>query len=147
MIHGFRYHEMLRGTFHLLDAPTDERAIEVTLVVRAPPPRRISRSSTWELGGEIVVEGIAERAPLQGTLGVKLLDERRLSYRFTFAGDDGRTYEFWGQKDWSPIAPVESMTVLPASIYAEGGDEIARATLRFDLRNDLGAFLRSFRLP
>jgi hypothetical protein len=38
------------------------------------------------------------------------------------------------------------MTVLPASLYDEAGEELARATLRFDVRSDLGRWLKSFRL-
>jgi hypothetical protein len=38
------------------------------------------------------------------------------------------------------------MTLLAASLYDEGGEEIARATLRFDLRSDAVKWLKSFRI-
>ena len=38
------------------------------------------------------------------------------------------------------------MTVLPASLYDAHGNEIGRATLRFDVRSDLRSFLRSWKL-
>jgi hypothetical protein len=37
------------------------------------------------------------------------------------------------------------MTLLGASLYDEGGEEIARATLRFDLWSDAVRWLKSFR--
>ena len=36
--------------------------------------------------------------------------------------------------------------LLPASLYDASGEEIGRATLRFDLRADLGRWLKSFRV-
>jgi hypothetical protein len=41
---------------------------------------------------------------------------------------------------------VESMTVLPGAILDASGKAAGEALLRFDLRSDLGRFLRSFRL-
>lgn len=146
MVPGFLFRETMSGSYHLLDSPTEERAIEFTIAVKARDLRRFARDKVWQIDGEVDLEGFAARRKLEGTLGFKLLDERRLPYRFTFTGDDGKRYEFRGQKDWSPIAPVDSMTVLPASIYDDGGKEVGRATLRFDLRNDFVSWLRSFRL-
>jgi hypothetical protein len=38
------------------------------------------------------------------------------------------------------------VTTLPATLFDDGGQEIGRATLRFDVRQDWWPFLRSFRL-
>jgi hypothetical protein len=38
------------------------------------------------------------------------------------------------------------MTILPASLYDDSGEELARATLRFDLWADWANWVRSFRL-
>lgn len=143
---GFLFRETMSGSYHLLAHPTEERAIEFTIAVRASDIRRFAKDKTWAIDGEVELEGFASKRPLEGTLGFKLLDERRLPYRFTFVGDDGKRYELRGQKDFSPLAPVDSMTVLPASIYDAAGDEVGRATLRFDVRNDFGRWLRSFRV-
>ena len=40
---------------------------------------------------------------------------------------------------------VDSLTILPASIYDESGAEIGRATLRFDPRTELPKSLKSIR--
>ena len=69
-----------------------------------------------------------------------------MPYRFAFRGDDGRRYELSGQKEWTGLAPVASMTLLPATLLDERGEELARATLRFDLRADAFDWVKSFRL-
>jgi hypothetical protein len=143
---GFLFRETMRGSYHRLDEPARDRAIEFTILSQAKDMKRFAKDKLCEIEGEIVAENLAGKRPLVGTLGLKLLDERRLPYRFSFEGDDGKRYELRGQKDFTPIAPLESMTVLPASIYDESGEEIARCTLRFDLRHDLVKFLRSWKL-
>lgn len=143
---GFSFRETMRGRFWWLDAPTDERALAFTIEARAGDVRRFTRDRTWRITGTIDADGLATGRPLEGTLAFKLLDERRLPYRFAFVGDDGAAYEMSGQKEWSVLSPVASMTVLPASIYDSRGLELARATLRFDWRSDLGRWMKSFRV-
>ena len=38
------------------------------------------------------------------------------------------------------------MTLLPATLFDERGEELGRATLRFDLRADWAEWMKSFRL-
>jgi hypothetical protein len=143
---GFSFRETMSGSYWRLDAPTDERAIAFTIEARAADLRRFARDKTWRITGAVDVEGLASARPLEGTLAFKLLDERRLPYRFAFEGDDGQRYELSGQKEISPLALLDSMTVLPASLYDARGEEIGRATLRFDARRDLGRWMKSFRV-
>ena len=146
MFPGFSFRETMSGSYWRLDAPTDEKAIAFRIEARAADLRRFARDKTWHITGTIDAEGLATARALDGTLVFKLVDERRLPYRFRFTGDDGRPYELSGQKEYSGLAPLESLTLLPASLYDEAGEEIARATLRFDARSDLGRWLKSFRL-
>jgi hypothetical protein len=146
MFPGFSFRETMSGSYWRLDAPAEERAISFTIDARARDLRRFARDRTWHITGSVDAEGLASRRPLDGTLAFRLVDERRLPYRFDFVGDDGQRYELSGQKEWSGLAPIESMTLLPASLYDQHGDEFARATLRFDARADLGRWLKSFRL-
>jgi hypothetical protein len=143
---GFSFRETMSGIYWRLETPTEERAITFTIDAEARSVRRFVRDKTWSIKGTIDAEGLATARPLEGTLVFRLLDERRLPYRFSFTGDDGRSYELSGQKEWSGLAPVASMTLLPASLYGPDGVELARATLRFDLRSDLGRWMKSFRL-
>jgi len=143
---GFSFRETMSGSYWRLETPTDERALSFTIDARAKSIRRFARDKTWTITGTVDAEGLATKQPLEGTLAFRLLDERRLPYRFSFKGDDGKRYELSGQKEWSGLAPVESMTLLPASLYDADGGELARATLRFDLRSDLASWMKSFRI-
>lgn len=140
------FRETLRGSYWRLDAPTEEHAIDLVLEARSPSLRELRRDRTFTLRGTIDAEGLARHAAAEGTLVWRLLDERRLPYRVRFRGDDGRAYELSGQKEWVPFAPLESVTTLPASIYDDAAREMARATLRFDVRTEGFRLLRSFRL-
>jgi hypothetical protein len=143
---GFQFRETMTGTYHMLASPLDERAISFTIGARVEGIRRFIKDKLASIEGEVHVEGFADRRPLRGTLALKLLDERRLPYDFTFTGNDDRPYRFRGQKDVALTALADSMTVLPASLYDEDGHEIGRATLRFDVRGDLMKFIKSWKL-
>jgi hypothetical protein len=136
----------MSGNYWRLDAPTDERAIAFTIEAYARSVVELARSKTLQVTGTIEAERLAAGRALEGTVCFKLLSERRMPYRLSFLGDDGRRYELTGQREWSGLRPIDSMTILLATLYATGGDEIGRATLRFDVRADLSPWLRSFRL-
>lgn len=143
---GFGFRETMRGTYYLLRAPTDERPMQFTLAARADSLKQFARDKLTHIEGEVTLEGFADARPLEGTLALRMLDQRRLPYDFTFTGNDGRPYRFRGQKDMNVLSPVQSLTVLPATVYDEAGEEVARANVRFDLRGDLEKFIRSFRM-
>jgi hypothetical protein len=146
MVPGFSFRETMSGTYWRLDEPTEERPIVVSLEAQTTRFRGFVRDKICTLKGTLDAEGLATARAVEGTLAFRLLDERRLPYRLAFTGDDGRSYELSGQKEWSGLSPIESMTLLPASLYGPDGEELARATLRFDLRSDLASCLKSFRL-
>lgn len=143
---GFSFEERMSGSYHLLASQLDERAIAFTLTARVAGARQFLRDKLARIQGEVNVEGFADASPLAGTLALKLLDERRLTYDFTFPANDGKTYRFHGQKDVTLIALIDTMTTLPASLYDAAGREVARAVLRFDTRGELATFLRSWRM-
>jgi hypothetical protein len=140
------FRERMSGSYWLLDAPTQERAITLDFEAVATDVGQFLRTKTWALEGTIDAEGLARGREIEGTLRFVLIQERRLPYRFAFRGDDGCRYELRGQKEWTGLAPVSSMTLLPATLTGERGEELARATLRFDLRADWVEWMRSFRL-
>jgi len=142
----FSFRETMSGNYWLLDAPTEERAISLSVEAYAPRFRRFAVDKTWQLRGRLDAEGLASGRPVEGTLVFRLLDERRLPYRFAFTGDDGERYELSGQKEWSGLAPLESITLLPATLYDAAGEELGRAMLRFDLRADGLEWMKSFRV-
>ena len=140
------FRERMSGSYWRLDAPTDELAITLSFEAQATDVADFLRTRTWALAGTIDAEGLARQREIEGTLRFALIDERRVPYRFAFRGDDGCLYELSGQKEWTGFAPVTSMTLLPATLRDARGDELARATLRFDLRADLAGWVKSFRL-
>jgi hypothetical protein len=140
------FRQTMSGNYWRLDTPTDEHAIAVTFEATASDWSELVRHKTWRLTGTIDADRLASARAVEGTLGFHLFDERRVPYRLSFLGDDGRRYELSGQKEWSGLAPVRSMTLLAASLYGDDGEELGRATLRFDWRSDWARWIKSFRL-
>ncbi|HEX4449117.1 MAG TPA: hypothetical protein VH044_20400 [Polyangiaceae bacterium] len=140
------FRERMSGNYWLLDAPAEERALALSFEAHTTELGEFLRTRTWALAGTIDAEGLARRREIEGSVRYALLEERRVPYRFAFRGDDGRRYELVGQKEWVGLAPVSSMTLLPATLVDDRGQELARATLRFDLLADWAEWVKSFRL-
>ena len=144
---GFRFREHLRGTFWMLDAPFDERAIDIALEATSPPLHKIARDKKAKLRGRAELERTAHDVPVEGTLCFRWRDERVLRYEIAFTTDDGRHLRLRGDKDlgrW--FAPGEAVSTLPASLYDEHGRELGRAVVRWDVRSEAAPLLKSFRL-
>ena len=142
---GFEFRETMAGSFHLLSAPEDERAISFTIRARAKHLWPFLRRPITRIEGAIDAEGFADHRRLEGTLGLDMFRTGTLPYAFHFTANDDKPYLFEGKKtiDWRRFA--ESMSILPGAIYDEHGKEVGRAVLRFDMRNDLVRFLKSFK--
>lgn len=150
MAFGFELRESLSGSWYRLDDPTTDRAIRYTLVLGVSGLRRFLKERKLEAKGTIFIEGLAEGEvdegrPLFGTIVWRLIDEKRVPYDLELQGDDGKHYRLRGQRDFFMHDAVDSLTILPASIYDESGTEIGRATLRFDPRTELPTTLKSIR--
>jgi hypothetical protein len=143
---GFSFREELTGKYWRLEEPTEERTMSLHLETCVRDAAAFLQSHTGELSGRIDAEGLASMSELRGTLSFKLIEEQRSVYRFTFQTDDGRVCELCGQKEWNALAPLEAITLLPASLYDDAGREVARATLRFDVRADWARWIASLRL-
>jgi hypothetical protein len=147
---GFELSESLSGSWYRLDDPTTDRAIRYTLKLGVAGLRRFMKERKLEAKGTIFIEGLAEGQvdegrPLFGTIVWRLIDEKRVPYDLELQGDDGKHYRLRGQRDFFLHDAVDSLTILPASIYDESGAEIGRATLRYDPRMALPATLKSIR--
>lgn len=147
---GFELRESFSGSFYRLDDPTTDRAIKISLRWGVNGIRRFVRERKVAIEGRIWAEGLAERAgeegvPLQGTVVMRLFDEKRMPYELGFEADDGTTWLLRGQRDFFVHDAVDSLTMLPASLYDGTGQEAARAMLRFDPKTELPALVKSFR--
>jgi hypothetical protein len=134
----------MAGSFRLVDAPADDRPMSFTIRARAKSMLSFLRHPEVEIEGEVDAQGFADHEHLRGTLEMDVLFKRRLSYAFTFAGNDGKAYAFAGEKIIKPPL-AEAMTVLPGKIVDDAGKTIAEALLRFDLRSDIVRFVKSWR--
>jgi hypothetical protein len=143
---GLAFSETLQGNYYLLAEPTREPAMSFTIRALVRKIASFASDPVARIEGRVSLEGFADDAPLEGRLAFRLQSQRRVTYDFSFVGNDGRPYRFRGQKDFAPLALVDSFTILSGSLYDEGKREIGRATLRFDLRSDVGKLLGSLRL-
>lgn len=143
---GFSLSESLSGSYYLLDEPLRDRAMAITLTLSVDGLRQFVRDRRLLAEGTIAAEGLATSGQaISGSLAWKLFDEKRVPYDLAFAADDGRVLRLRGQRDFFVYDAVDSLTVLPASLYDEANVEIGRAMLRFDARSELPHLLRSFR--
>ncbi len=147
---GFELQERFEGTFYFLDAPFEDRALRFSLRIGVDGMRRFVRDKKAIADGVVYAEGLAEGdgegRPASGTITVKLFDEKRIPYDLAFEADDGRVYRLRGQRDFFVHDAVDSLTILPLSLYDDDGREVGRATLRFDPKTELPHSVRSFRL-
>lgn len=146
---GFELAESFSGSYYRLDEPFRDHAMRISLRLGVNGMRRFLRERKVEAKGLIFAERLAERekdgVPLEGTLTMKLFDEKRIPYDLSFEGDDGCMYRLRGQRDFFMHNAMDSLTILPASLYDRAGIETGRAMLRFDPKTDLGPLVKSFR--
>jgi len=146
---GFEMTESFSGSYYRLDEPLRDHAMRISLRLGVDGMRRFLRERKVDAAGTIFAEQLAARepegVPLYGTLTMKLFDEKRIPYDLAFEGDDGRTWRLRGQRDFFVHDAVDSLTILPASLYDDAGVEAGRALLRFDPKTELPALVRSFR--
>lgn len=141
---GFEFSETMAGSYHFLSSPSDEHPISFTVRARSGGLLQFWRTREVEIEGAIDAEGFADHRSLRGTMGLDVLRTGILSYSFRFQNNEGDDYAFVGQKDVDARRLAETMTILPGKLLREG-KPVAQALLRFDLRNDLVRFVRSFR--
>lgn len=150
MAFGFELSEALSGSWYRLDDPTTDRAIRLSLRLGVSGLRRFLVERRIEAKGTIFIEGLAEGVagqgqPVFGSLVWRLLDEKRVPYDLELQADDGKHYRLRGQRDFFVHDAFDALTILPASLYDEHGDEMGRAKLRFDARTQLPLTLKSIR--
>jgi hypothetical protein len=139
---GFSYVETLHGSYHTLQAPGDEFPMSLSLRLEVPDVARYALDGTARIEGELEAPGLVERAPFRGVVVLEPL-KARVTYDFRFE-IAGREHRFHGEREVDLLRPARSATTLPGRIYRDE-QEIARAVLRFDVREGLLELLRSVR--
>jgi hypothetical protein len=140
-LHGFT--ETMRGTWTPSDG-SGRRVMWFRIDADATSALAYLRRGEMRVTGTMFAEGLAEGVPARGLLEVQPF-AGRIAYRLDFSGDDGRSYRFGGEKSPSLSKLLVSMTTLPGEIVVADAERIGTAHLRFDARNDLLPFLRTFR--
>jgi hypothetical protein len=143
---SIEFRETMAGSFHLLEAPADERPFSFTLRARGRSLSRFLRNPVVEIEGEVDAEGFADHRLMRGTMVLDVIRTGKLPYAFRFRGNDERPYRFVGEKTVLLASLLESMTVLPGAIVDDGGRAVGHALLRFDAKHDFFKFLRSWKL-
>ena len=146
---GFEMKEAFSGSYYRLEEPLRDHAMQMSLQLGVDGMRRFLRERKVVAEGKIFAEGLAARepggVPLWGSLTMSLFDEKRIPYDLSFEGDDRRTYRLRGQRDFFVHDAVDSLTILPVSLYDDANVEIGRALMRFDPKTNLPIAVRSFR--
>ncbi|NMC69963.1 MAG: NAD(P)-dependent oxidoreductase [Myxococcales bacterium] len=135
---GFELTETLAGAWRRTDDLLGgDRRFALTATWSVERARALPSAPVARLHGTLFAEDLADGVPLAGTLEFSLLSRRRLVYDFEFAGRDGATFRFHGQRRFDPLRPLESLRVLHGRIVAPDGRELGTVTATFDLVNDL----------
>ena len=140
------FHENMAGAYHLLECPLVDRAASLCLDVSIDRLRDFVRSPVLRVQGELSFEGVATKKTCGGTIALRVANEQRIPYDLHFVGDDGRSYQLYGQRDLTVPKLADALTTLPMSLCDDHGKEVGRAVLRFDARTELLQLLRSVRV-
>ncbi|MEU8589196.1 hypothetical protein AB0C59_19645 [Streptomyces sp. NPDC048664] len=141
---GTTFEETMLGGVRLSDEEQD-RPLRLDLRVRTAGVLLPHRTTRARVTGRVRIAGRADDAGAEGDMEISPLARHRIRYRLTFTME-GRELTLDGWKSVSPRHPLTSMTVLPYTLYEDGG-RVGEGTLRFPLATGLVPFLTSFRFP
>jgi hypothetical protein len=142
---GFEFAETMSGTIEMDAEPGKKHPFKFEIRAHAESTRKHFADGRAQVNGVISAPPIAISADADGTIVIRPIGQRIIRYELSFLGDDGKRYEMVGQKDIRWRRAIETLTTLPAEILDEEHRRVATCLTRFDYRNDLWSFLRSFR--
>jgi hypothetical protein len=142
---GFEFTEVMSGTYTRTGHPDQTGTIRFQGRARAADTVRHLRDGLVTLDGTFDMEGVADDVPIAGTIEIRPVLGKIIRYDFTFTGNDGQPYRFSGQKDVRFADIVRTMTTLVGAVTTANGDEVAKATLHFDVKAELLPFLVSWK--
>ena len=142
---GFEFAETMSGTVEWDAEPGKTHPFRFEIRAHAPSTREHFATGKANVRGLVYCPPKADGVDAEGSITIRPLGQRFIRFLLLFVADDGQRYEVVGQKDISWLRPVASFTTLPAEIIDEDHRRVATCLTRFDYRNDLWSFLRSFR--
>ncbi|MFC4946348.1 hypothetical protein [Pseudonocardia sp. GCM10023141] len=136
----------MRTTFReTMAGVVDGRPFTLRLAVDQPGAFNPFAERTATLSGTVDAPGLADGAPVTGTLRIAPVAARTIAYDVAFTAADGRRLRLAGAKTIAFTHPVRSMTILPVTLTSSAAERLGTGTLRFALR-DLPSFLGGFRI-
>jgi hypothetical protein len=142
---GFEFHEVMSGSYTRTGQPSQTGSFRIDARAHAADLLRHARDGMMTLKGTLDMERIADDVPMTGVLELRPFTRRIIRYDFSFTGNDGQPYRFAGQKDIRLGDLATSFTTLRGAVTDARGEQIATATLRFDVKADLLPFLVSWK--
>ena len=142
---GFEFAETMSGTVEWDAEPGKKHPFKFEITAHADSTREHFSNGRMNLRGIVSAPPKATSSDAEGLIVIRPIGQRIIRYELSFLGDDGQRYEMVGQKDISWRRPIETFARLPAEILDEDHRRVATCLTRFDYRNDLWSFLRSFR--
>ncbi len=142
---GFEFQEVMNGTYTRVGESEPPRRIGLRGRIQAPNAVRHLQDGEARLDGTLEMEGFAEEVPITGTVEITPFTKKVIRYEFGFVANDGRPYRFVGQKNIKLKSFLASMTTLLGTVVDQEGREVARATLKFDVKADLLPILVSWK--
>lgn len=136
---GFGFSETMTGTIRL---DGSERRVSFRLRAAVPQLASYLRDGRTKVVGEISIAGVAQAAPLIGSLWI-WPHRSIIRYALSFRATDGQELTLSGQKDIRLRDFRRTITTLPAELADAAGSSLGHAVVYFALA-DLPSFVRSF---
>ncbi len=142
---GFEFAETMGGTVVWDSDPGKKHPFKFEISAHAESTR------AHFLDGKVAVRGVLDAPPrargvdCEGTMTIRPIGQKIIRYELSFVGDDGQPYELVGQKDIRFLSLRRTLTYLPAEILDDQHRRVATCETRFDVKNDLWSFLRSWK--
>ncbi|MGE0401827.1 MAG: hypothetical protein AB7T06_34310 [Kofleriaceae bacterium] len=142
---GFVFAETMSGTVVWDSEPGKKHPFKFEISAHAESTR------AHFLDGKVSVRGVLDAPPrahgvdCEGTMTIRPIGQKIIRYELSFVGDDGKPYELVGQKDIRFLSLRKTLTYLPAEILDDQHRRVATCETRFDVKNDLWSFLRSWK--
>jgi hypothetical protein len=142
---GFEFKEVMSGTYTRTGQPSQTGSLRIVARAHAADVVRHARDALMKLEGTLDMERVADDVPMAGILELRPFTRKIIRYDFSFTGNDGQPYRFAGQKDIRFTDLARTFTTLRGDVTDARGEQIATATLHFDLKADLLPFLVSWK--
>lgn len=140
--YGFTVSMQLDGDWYLVD---DLRAQPVQLSVDLEFRNVLTGDFSGRLEGMAWFEGLASNVAVEGTVQVRILSARNLSFEFGFEGPERGAHRCQLEASFNPLRPFSSMSTLKGALVNRYGDHVGNVELNLGFADQVIPLLMSFR--